>query len=142
MRTLRFAAILLLITCSIFVALRNGLGARAKWKAEAESIDSVSKWEQRIQPVLKHLPDDVNVIGYIADWDLPGVEYNVIDQENEYTFTQYALAPRAVQPGLEHEWILGNFTNKDFRTWLDQNLSSYEIIEIGFGIYLIHRTSS
>ena len=91
--------------------------------------------------MLDHIPSDVTLIGYAADWDLPDVEFNVIDQENEYTFTQYALAPRMVQPGLDHEWIIGNFTNKDFRTWLDQNLSSYEIIEMGFGIYLIHRTS-
>jgi hypothetical protein len=142
MRILRVAAIFILVTGSVFVALRNGSGIRAKWNAESASTDAISKWEQRVQPVLRHLPEDVRVVGYIADWDLPGVEYNVIDQENEYTFTQYALAPRAVQPGLEHEWILGNFTNKDFRAWLDQNLSSYEIIEIGFGIYLIHRTSS
>ena len=141
MRNLRVAAIFILVTFSIFVALRNGVQVRAKWIAERTSIDPVSKWEERIQPVLKHLPDDVSVIGYIADWDLPDTEYNVIDQENEYTFTQYALAPRAVQPGLAHEWIIGNFTNKDFRVWLDQNLSSYEIIELGFGIYLIHRTS-
>ena len=141
MRNLRVAAIFILVTFSIFVALRTGVQVRAKRLAESTSIDPVSKWEERIQPVLKHLPDDVSVIGYIADWDLPDTEYNVIDQENEYTFTQYALAPRAVQPGLEHEWIIGNFTNKDFRAWLDQNLSSYEITEFGFGIYLIHRTS-
>ena len=141
MRNLRVAAIFILVTFSIFVALRTGVQVRAKRLAESTSIDPVSKWEERIQPVLKHLPDDVSVIGYIADWDLPDTEYNVIDQENEYTFTQYALAPRAVQPGLGHEWIIGNFTNKDFRVWLDQNLSSYEIIELGFGIYLIHRTS-
>ena len=141
MRNLRVATIFILVTFSIFVALRNGAQVRAKWIAETPSIDTVSKWEERIKPVLKHLPDDVSVIGYIADWDLPDMEYNVIDQENEYTFTQYALAPRAVQPGLEHEWIIGNFTNKDFRAWLDQNLFSYEITEFGFGIYLIHRTS-
>ena len=141
MRNLRVAAIFILVTFSIFVAFRTGVQIRAKWIAERTSIDTVSKWEERIKTVLKHLPDDVNVIGYIADWDLPDTEYNVIDQENEYTFTQYALAPRAVQLGLEHEWIIGNFTNKDFRVWLDQNLASYEIIELGFGIYLIHRTS-
>lgn len=141
MRNLRAAAIFLFVIFGLSVALRNGLGVRAKWNAEAESIDSVSKWEERVKPVLKHLPRDVTVVGYTADWDLPDVKYNVIDQENEYTFTQYALAPRAVQPGLDHEWIIGNFTNKDFRIWLDQHISSYEIIEFGFGIYLIHRTS-
>ena len=141
MRNLRAAAIFLITLFSLFTALRNGFAVRAKWNAEAESIDSVSKWEERVKPVLNHLPSNVAVIGYTADWDLPNITYNVIDQENEYTFTQYALAPRAVQPGLDHEWIIGNFTNKDFRIWLDQHLPSYEIIELGFGIYLIHRTS-
>jgi hypothetical protein len=70
------------------------------------------------------------------------VEYDLVDQETEYTLTQYALTPRMVQPGLAHEWIIGNFTSPDFRDWLDKNLASYEIIEIGFGIYLIHNTSS
>jgi hypothetical protein len=141
MQNFRVAAIILLVTFSLFVAIKNGMGARDKQMVGGEAIDSVSKWEQRVKPVLDHLPEDVTVIGYTADWDLPNVQYNLIDQENEYTFTQYALAPRAVQPGLDHEWIIGNFTNKDFRTWLDENLPSYEIIEIGFGIYLIHRTS-
>lgn len=141
MQNLRVTATLILVTFSLFVAVSNGLGVRAKQTVDSEAIDSVSKWEERVTPVLKHLPSDVTVIGYAADWDLPDVKFNVIDQENEYTFTQYALAPRMVQPGLDHEWIIGNFTNKDFRTWLDQNLSSYEIIEMGFGIYLIHRTS-
>jgi hypothetical protein len=42
---------------------------------------------------------------------------------------------------LDHEWIIGNFTDTKFRDWLDQNLSSYQLTEIGFGIYVIHRTS-
>ena len=141
MQNLRVAATLILVTFSIFVAITNGLGVRTKQNMDPEAIDPVSRWEERVKPVLNHLPSDVTLIGYAADWDLPDVKFNVIDQENEYTFTQYALAPRMVQPGLDHEWIIGNFTNKDFRAWLDQNLSSYEIIEIGFGIYLIHRTS-
>ena len=141
MRNLRAAAILFLVIISVFVALTNGMNARNKQIAGSESIDSVSKWEERIKPVLNHLPGDVTALGYAADWDIPNAQYNIIDQENEYTFTQYALAPRTVQPGLEHEWIIGNFTNKDFRTWLDQHLTSYDIVEIGFGIYLIHRTS-
>lgn len=141
MQKFRAAAILLLVTFSLFVAIKNGIGARNKQLVDAGSMDPVSKWEERVRPVLNHIPDDVTVLGYTADWDVPDVPYNVVDQENEYTFTQYALAPRTVQPGLDHEWIIGNFTNKDFRTWLDQNLQSYEIVEIGFGIYLIHRTS-
>jgi hypothetical protein len=141
MRKLRAIAIISLVTFSIFVAVTNGLAARAKWNQNSQSTDSVSKWEKRVKPVLDHVPSNITSFGYVADWDVPGSEYNIIDQDNEYTLTQYALAPRIVQPGLDHEWIIGNFTDTGFRDWLDKNLSSYEIIEIGFGIYVIHRTS-
>jgi hypothetical protein len=141
MRNLRAIAMISLILYSVFVAATTGLAARARWNRDSQTSDSVSKWEKRVKPVLVHIPSNVTELGYVADWDIPGSGYDLIDQDNEYTLTQYALAPRIVQPGLNHEWMIGNFTGKGFRSWLDQNLSSYKIIEIGFGIYVIHRTS-
>jgi hypothetical protein len=141
MRNLRAVAMISLILYSIFVAATNGLAARARWNRDSQTSDSVSKWEKRVKPVLDHIPSTVTKLGYVADWDIPDSGYDIIDQDNEYTLTQYALAPRIVQPGLDHEWIIGNFTDSGFQDWLDQNLSSYEMIEIGFGIYVIHRTS-
>lgn len=141
MRNLRLIAMFSLLTFGIFVSMTSGIAARARWKQDALSKDPVSKWEKRVEPVLDHVPDNTTVFGYVADWDVPGAEYDIIDQDTEYTLTQYALAPRRVQPGLDHEWIIGNFTKPGFNDWLDENLSSYEMIEIGFGIYLIHRTS-
>lgn len=141
MRTLRLLAIISLVTFSFYVAVMNGLAAQARWNQDSLSLDTISKWEERVKPVLDLVPSDITVIGYVADWDIPGSQYGVIDQENEYTFTQYALTPLRVVPGLESEWIIGNFTNEGFRTWLDKNLPSYEITPIGRGIYLIHRIS-
>ncbi len=141
MRNLRAIVMISLILYSVFVAATNGLAARARWNRDSQTSDSVSKWEKRVKPVLNHIPSNVTELGYVADWDIPGSGYDIIDQDNEYTLTQYALAPRIVQPGLDHEWMIGNFTDKGFRSWLDKNLSSYKIIEIGFGIYVIHRTS-
>ena len=141
MRNLRATAMISLILYSVFVAATNGLAARARWNRDSQTSDSVSQWEKRVKPVLDHIPSNVTELGYVADWNIPGSGYDLIDQDNEYTLTQYALAPRIVQPGLNHEWMIGNFTDKGFRSWLDQNLSSYKIIEIGFGIYVIHRTS-
>ena len=141
MRTLRMMTIIGLVTFGIFVAVRNGLAAHAKWDQNSQSIDAVSKWEKRVRLVLDHVPSNVSEFGYVADWDIPNSGYNLIDQDNEYTLTQYALAPRIVQPGLNHEWIIGNFTSSDFRDWLDQKLSSYKITGLGFGIYIIHRTT-
>src|SRR5689334_13920838 len=142
MRNLRIAAMVSLVIFSLFVTMTNGLAARAKWNENSKSIDSVSKWEKRVKAVLNHVPGNVTEFGYVADWDIPDSGYDLIDQDNEYTLTQYALAPRIVQPGLDHEWIIGNFTNPGFRDWLDKNLSSYRLTAMGFGIYLIHRTSS
>jgi hypothetical protein len=141
MQKLRVIAMISLVAFSMFVTINNGIAARVNWHQDPSLQDSVSKWEKRVKPVLEHIPENIKVLGYVADWDLPGSEYDLIDQDNEYTFTQYALAPRPVQPGLGHEWIIGNFTKPGFRDWLDKNLSSYEMIRIGFGIYLIHRTS-
>lgn len=141
MRNLRAIAMISLILYGIFVAATNGLAARARWNRDSQTSDSVSNWEKRVKPVLDHIPSTVTELGYVADWNIPDSGYDIIDQDNEYTLTQYALAPRIVQPGLDHEWMIGNFTDKRFRSWLDKNLSSYKIIEIGFGIYVIHRTS-
>ena len=139
-QSLRVLAILGLIAFGLGTAMMNAARAHAKWVQQAQTIDPVSKWEKRVQVVLDHVPSDVTSFGYLADWDLPNSGYDLIDQDNEYTLTQYALAPRIVQPGLDHEWIIGNFTDPGFHDWLDQNLGSYKIKEMGFGIYLIHRT--
>ena len=141
MRNLRVIAMIGLITFSTFVTINNGLAACVRWNQDPLFKDSVSKWEKRVKPVLDRIPESISVLGYVADWDMPDSEYDIIDQDTEYTLTQYALAPRIVEPGLDHEWMIGNFTNPGFRDWLDKNLPSYEITEIGFGIYLIHRTS-
>jgi hypothetical protein len=141
MRILRIAAMISLVALSLFVAITNGQAAYTKRQEASQSIDPVTKWEKRVLPVLDHVPTNVTEFGYVADWDLPNSDYDVVDQDNEYTLTQYALAPRSVQPGLDHEWIIGNFTQAGFKEWLNQNLSAYEISEIGFGIYVIHRTA-
>ena len=142
MRILRIIALTSLVAFGLFVAFRNGLTAQTQSMQAQPSSDPVSTWEKRVKSVLDHIPSDTQVIGYVADWDIPGVDYNLIDQDTEYTLTQYALAPRIVKPGLDHEWVIGNFTDPGFRAWLDEQLPSYEITEIGFGIFVIHKTSS
>jgi hypothetical protein len=141
MHKLRIAAMIGLMAFAIYTSITNGLYAREKWGQASPSIDSVTKWETRIQLMLDRAPQDVTEFGYVSDWDIPGAEYDPIDQDQEYVLTQYALSPRIVQPGLDHEWIIGNFVGNEFRGWLDDKLTSYELREIGYGIYLIHRTS-
>ena len=142
MRILRLTALTGLVAVSLLVAASNGLTARSSTLQAEQLVDSVTRWEKRVESVRRHIPGDTKVVGYVADWDIPGMGYNLVDQDAEYTLTQYALAPLMVEPGLGHEWIIGNFTGPGFREWLDEQLSSYEIREIGFGIYVIHKTSS
>ena len=103
--------------------------------------DFVTGWEERMERLKNRLPDDVSMIGYVTDDDLPGIETDPINHDNEYMLSQYSIAPIQVVPGLEAEWILGNFTVPDFQIWLDQSLGEYEIKNLGYGIYLIHRLS-
>ena len=138
MKALRILSVIGITALAIFTSLQNGLAARGR---ASQSIDSVSKWEKRVLRVLDHVPEDITVFGYVADWNIPDSGFIAIDQDQEYVLTQYALAPRMVELGLEHEWIIGNFIFPGFKDWLDQKLPSYELIEIGFGIYLIHRTA-
>ena len=138
---LRQAAVVGLVGLSLFVAYRTTSSAMAAWDPEQPDNNPVDRWEKRIQPVRNHLPEDIRLVGYAADWDIPDSEFNPIDQDAEYVLTQYALAPIMVQPGLEQEWIIGNFLHPGFEAWLDQSLPPYEIKSLGFGIYLIHRTS-
>ena len=142
MRILRILAMAGLLAVGLLVAVGNGLTARSRTFQATQSVDTVGKWEKRVEAVLKHIPSDTKVVGYVADWDIPGMNYSLVDQDAEYTLTQYALAPLMIEPGLDHEWVIGNFTGSGFREWLDTQLPSYEIKEIGFGIYVIHKTSS
>jgi len=134
----RFATIALAgyIFYGSFVIMQS---AHALAKNGPGAGDFVSGWEERMEKVKNRLPDDVTVIGYVTDADIPGVEQNPIDQDNEYMLSQYSLAPIKVVPGLEAEWILGNFTVPGFQTWLDKSLDEYAIRNLGYGIYLVHR---
>jgi len=128
-----------LVLFSLLVALQNVRSISARWNPNTPFDNPVDKWAKRIKSVSANLPDDVRVVGYVSDWDIPGALYDPIDQDAEYMLAQYTLAPLVVQPGLGHEWILGNFTTPGFTNWLDDNLSSYELTPLQYGLYLIHR---
>jgi len=136
----RFAVSGFVVWC-LYVAAGTGISVRAKWDPNFPFNNPVDIWEGRVVKILDYLPDNVTLVGYAADWDIPGVAYNPIDQDAEYVITQYALAPIMVKPGLDHEWIIGNFTDPGFSVWLDEKITEYEIESLGYGIYLIHRSS-
>lgn len=98
--------------------------------------DGAVEWESRMLPIRKRLPVSTQEIGYISDKE------NLGSTNQEYLLTKYALIPIAVRRGTDHEWIIGNFTQPDFRKVLDAQIAEgYELEKFGFGIYLIHRLS-
>lgn len=124
-------------------ALLNG--AAAYWLIPPPVLTrdaGVAAWESRLQPLKHALPADVRVVGYISDLDLlenPS-QSEVFTEIDELPLTQYSLAPLLVRPGLDEEWLIGNFTRPEMKTYLDAQLpAGYEIQSFGFGIYLIHR---
>lgn len=98
--------------------------------------DGAAQWEARMELVRTRLPDSVREVGYISDTENIGA---VIE---EYLLTRYALIPIVVRQGVNHEWIIGNFTQPGFQTLLDAQIQQGYILEkLGFGIYLIHRAN-
>lgn len=80
---------------------------------------------------------DVTQVGYVDDAALSG-DASKLDV-NEFQLMQYSVAPVAIDSGLNHEWIIGNFNEDDgLEVWLDANLGIYELQEFGFGLYIIH----
>lgn len=72
--------------------------------------DMVSTWDRRMRKMLQDLPDH-GVVGYLADWDIPGYAYGHTDQTVEYLLSQYALAPLTLQRGKDFPHIIGNFAD-------------------------------
>jgi len=140
LKLLRWLAIILLTTFALFSSYE--LAEKANdLLAFPGNNDYVSGWEKRMELVKKRLPEGITVIGYVADWDIPGISMNLIDLDNEYMLTQYSLVPIKVVPGLEAEWILGNFGSPSYQAWLDKSLQDYEIRDLGYHLYLIHKMS-
>ncbi len=131
---------LLLGAICLYSGFLNVLNIRASWDPKRVLNDPVTMWDQkRIGKMRSDIPLQRGIVGYVADWDIPGASWGLIDQDAEYTLTQYALAPLIVQRGLNHEWIVGNALNPRFEDWLAENLQHYTVAKYPGGIFLIHR---
>ncbi len=96
--------------------------------------DGALKWEERMQPVRAALPASVTEVGYISDNDPTAMM-------QEYSLTRFALAPVVVRQDVNHEWIIGNFTEPGFEELLKEKIPSrFTFTKMGGGIYLIHRS--
>jgi len=98
-----------------------------------------AEWEKRFDPIKESLPFEYGVIGYAADWDIPGKSYDPANTEAEHILTQYTLTPIVVSRDTNHEWILANMTATDFDTWFALQKGKFEVTKYKYNLYLIHR---
>jgi hypothetical protein len=139
---IRRASFVLLIALSLLFSAYNLFRLFQSWNPQAEEKNEVSIWENRLKPIKEKLPPNTRYVGYIAEWDVPGMPYGKTDQSHEFNLTKYTLAPVIVHRGVEYPWLIGNFGNlssKKVELWLSDSIGGYEIENIGGGIYLIHR---
>jgi len=97
------------------------------------------KWEKRFDPIKDDLPFTHGVIGYAADWDVPGVSYDPADTEAEHILTQYALTPIVVSRDPSYEWVLVNMNAANFDTWLALQEGEFTVTGYKNNLYLVHR---
>lgn len=100
---------------------------------------TIDKWESRFVELKEQLPVKSGVVGYGADFDVPGMEANIADQESEYILAQYTMAPIVLERSTDHEWIVGNLTPKAFEAWKNSFPETVEVFEFGKNVYLIHK---
>jgi hypothetical protein len=106
-----------------------------EWRNPSEEM--VSKWEDRVQALREALPAGVSQVGYV---DAAAIGENpALFDANEFQLMQYSVAPVAIDSGMNHEWIIGNFNDdENLEAWLTEQIGVYELQGFGFGLYLIH----
>jgi len=98
-----------------------------------------AEWEKRFEPIKESLPFTYGVIGYAADWDIPGLSYDPANTEAEHILTQYTLTPIVVSRDTSHEWILVNLDAANFDTWFALQEGKFEVTKYKYNLYLVHR---
>ena len=97
------------------------------------------RWEASFEPVKENLPFTRGVIGYAADWDIPGVEYDPANSEAEHILSQFALAPIIVSRDTSREWILVNMDPRQFEQWFALQDGEFIVQKFKMNLYLLHR---
>ena len=97
------------------------------------------KWEASFDPVKANLPFTRGVIGYAADWDIPGSNYDPANSEAEHILSQFTLAPIIVARDTDREWILVNMNSEEFEQWFPLQDGEFEVKKFKMNLYLLHR---
>lgn len=103
---------------------------------------AMEAWEARIQPVKEALPIERGVIGFVGEWDVPGVAFSAGDQETEFILTQYTLAPLILVRGTVAEWNVAILSKTAYEKWQATKTGDFEVIPLGHQVYLLRRLNS
>lgn len=133
---LKICLLCLLVAYSFWSVYQQGYHARQLVDTDGPFI---AAWEKRFEPIKESLPFTRGVIGYAADWDLPGANYDPANTEAEHVLTQYTLTPIVVSRDTSHEWILVNMDAANFDTWFALQEGEFEVTRYKYNLYLVHR---
>lgn len=109
LNVIRSAALVVLAGFCLYSSV-NGYQTAALSAGDVKGDDMVTAWDKRLRKIRPLLPE-YGVIGYMADWDIPGGTFGSSDQEVEFLLAQYTVAPVVLERGAAHSIILGNFSD-------------------------------
>ena len=131
---LRRALVVLLALVSLFSTIRYWASTRQLDRGG----DALDTWEARLGPAKEALPAR-GIIGYVGEWDVPGIPYAFWDQESEFLLAQYSLAPLILKKGAAAEWNVAVLGPKAFAAWKRLNGDRFQLMDVGHGVYVLHR---
>lgn len=131
-------AIFLFILVAVYSSATYLINNIKAWNPRLITNDGVYDWDTRLADLRADLPPDVEVVGYVSDWDI-SPDYNYPNNETEYVLTQYTLAPVIVTRDAEREWVIVNLAPKDFGTWLATQPTDIKVTRYPLGLFLVHK---
>ena len=131
-------AIVLLVLVSVYSSVTYLVNNIKAWNPRLITNDGVYDWDTRLADLRADLPPDVEVVGYVSDWDI-SPDYNYPDNETEYVLTQYTMAPVIVTRDAERAWVIVNLAPKDFGTWLATQPTDIKVTRYPLGLFLVHK---
>lgn len=136
LRLIRVAAFAILLCLQVVAGWKNLQYIRA---LEYNASEPVADWEQRMAPLKRALPISRGFVGYVSDSSVACFDCLNIDDQIEFTLTQYALAPIIVNKGIDYEWVIGNFGKGTYPAWAQNYTGQFAVQHFPYGIYLLHR---
>jgi hypothetical protein len=106
---------ILLVTALLgLVLVSSSITLRSIWsgyRVYRTGTDGPSIWVQRMSSLDQALPKSFDVLGYISEGEVPGVEFNPIDHDEEFVMSQYFLAPRVLELGADRPLVMVNISS-------------------------------